>query len=301
MKVYIKEHNFGAGKWIYNGYFSAWKSLGYDVFFYSNLLKIKNEKDFYLMALDADVTSQTLRILENSNKTFLYTQPNSFPSPWGQHPNFQCHCPDNVIPKINKMSNVKQWTFGEIKKQFHNKWKNVNTVLLAFDNINYSPEFAPYKFNFDVCYVGGEANNGFGEKIKIMEHYLSTLKKTKLKYGFFINQNLSHEEECSLFYTSKVAINLHDNYQRTLNLCDINERHFKSLGTTGCLVSDKVKGLNELFPDVPTTNSPEESINQINCFLSLTEKELNNIKEKNRNMILENHTYTKRIEALLSL
>jgi hypothetical protein len=300
MKVYIKQHTFGAGFYIYRGYFDAWKSLGYEPIYYNKLFEIpNNEKDYYVMTIDADVKSEKdIEILVKSNKTFLYTQPNIFPKPWGMHPNFVSQCFPGIIKQINKLDNVKQWTFGKVNKQYMLKWKNPQTILLAFDHINYSKEYVKHNFNYDVCFVGGRANNGFDEKINIMNEYLSVLKKSGLNYGFFIDKKLSHEEECSLLYTSKIAINLHDQYQRILGL-DINERNFKALGITGILVSDEIGQLKEIFPNVPTTNSPKESIKQIKQYLSLTKKELNVIKEENRNMILKDHTYICRIKQML--
>ena len=41
MKVYIREHREGAGKWIYEGYANAWEALGYEVELYDKLLNIK--------------------------------------------------------------------------------------------------------------------------------------------------------------------------------------------------------------------------------------------------------------------
>ena len=121
-----------------------------------------------------------------------------------------------------------------------------------------------------------------------------------LKCGFFIEKNLSHEQECALLYNSKVCLNLHDAYQRKLGL-DTNERTFKSLGLNGLLVSDTVAQLNRLFPSVRTSLDAEELVQITKDYLSLTEQELNDIKNKNRQDILDNHTYVHRVEELLKL
>ena len=143
MKVYIKQHTFGAGFYIYRGYFDAWKSLGYEPIYYNKLFEIpNNEKDYYVMTIDADVKSEKdIEILVKSNKTFLYTQPNIFPKPWGMHPNFVSQCFPGIIKQINKLDNVKQWTFGKVNKQYMLKWKNPQTILLAFDHIKKSTEY----------------------------------------------------------------------------------------------------------------------------------------------------------------
>jgi hypothetical protein len=88
-------------------------------------------------------------------------------------------------------------------------------VPLAFDNISYE-YLEDSKFKFDVCFVGGRANNGFDEKYKIMMTHFSAFKDSGLKCGIFVGRNLTHEQENKLLYNSKVAINIHDAYQRTL-------------------------------------------------------------------------------------
>lgn len=103
-----------------------------------------------------------------------------------------------------------------------------------------------------------------------------------------------------LLANSKVCINIHDAYQRSLGL-DTNERTFKSLGLNGLLVSDTVQQLNTLFPDVPTSLEPKKIISDIKRFLSLTDEEAYVIRNNNKINILNNHTYQKRIETLLTL
>jgi hypothetical protein len=75
----------------------------------------------------------------------------------------------------------------------------------------------------------GRADNGFDEKYKIMMSHFSAFKDSGLKMWIFVGKNLTHEQENKLLYNSKVAINIHDAYQRELRL-DTNERTFKALG-----------------------------------------------------------------------
>ncbi|MAL10725.1 MAG: hypothetical protein CMF74_13820 [Maricaulis sp.] len=133
-----------------------------------------------------------------------------------------------------------------------------------------------------------------------MKDTFSKFMNTKLKCGIFINKNLSHQDECNLLYNSKVALNIHDAYQRKLGL-DTNERTFKSLGLNGLLVSDSISQLSNLFPEVPTSLDAQEIVNYIIEYVSYDYKKLRNIKEKNRSMIMQKHTYIKRVEELLKL
>jgi hypothetical protein len=299
--VFIKRHRSHAGKWIYKGYKATWESLGYSAHYYDNLAEISSFKErYYLMAIDGNIRASTaLDIVKGSQKTFLYVQPNWFPEPWGLHPNFQCHCPDKAIEALNELSNVFLWSFGGDSK-YHNKWKSVATIPLAFDSINYKPIKNENYSKYDICFIGGWADNGFDEKRKIMIEIFSKFMKSGLNCGFFINKNISHEQETMILNNSKITLNIHDAYQRILGN-DTNERTFKSLGLNGLLVSDTVRQLNQLLPNVKTSLDSDELVKIVKDYLSLTEKELNNIKEENRQNILDNHCYTNRVEQLLDL
>ena len=95
-------------------------------------------------------------------------------------------------------------------------------------------------------------------------------------------------------------MNIHDVYQRVLGY-DTNERTFKSLGLNGSLVSDTVGQLNRLFPEIKTSNDPKHLVDYAKQWLSLGDKKLEEIKEKNRSFILSNHCYTNRVEQLMEL
>jgi hypothetical protein len=299
--VFIKRHRSHAGKWIYEGYKLAWQELGYSAHYYDSLSEIKHFKEgYYLMALGGDINNQeALDVLSKSRKTFLYVQPNHFPHPWGRHPNFQCHCPDVFISKVNSMKNVHLWSFG-MPSEYHNKWKEVNTIPLAFDSINYRP-VVDDRYEYDVCFVGGWANNGFDEKRKIMLEYFGEFKDSGLKCGFFVNKSLTHEQENAILYNSKVSVNIHDAYQRTLGL-DTNERTFKSLGTNGILVSDNIEQIKDLGINVVLTDGPKEMVDAVRRYVfDITPEERLEMKELHRQEIIREHTYIKRAEALLEL
>lgn len=300
MKVYIKNHPTHAGKWIYEGYKRAWLALGYDVEYFNKLDDINNKDEYYIMATDYDVKNDSsYSSISNSVKSFIFAQPNSFPFPWGSHPNFISNASDQAIDLINQTDNALLWTFSD-DTRYHKKWKTVHTVPLAFDSIGYVPKKDEKYSQYDVCFVGGWANNGFDEKRKIMIEIFSKFMDSGLKCGFFINKGLTHEQECDLLYNSKTALNIHDAYQRTLGY-DTNERTFKSLGLNGILVSDTIAQLNNLFPSVPTSLNSNELVESVKGILSLTNEEIRGIKEDNKKNIAENHTYIKRVEQFLKL
>lgn len=312
MKVYVPNYSHYAGHWIYRGYQRAWRELGYDLASHEATLSVVGvaapypsdeesmSEEYIIMAVDGAVKSESyLESIERSHKTFVFAQPNSFPDPWGTHVNFVSICPDSSIEKLNEMDNVHLWTFGEVGEH-HNKWKKVNTIPLAFDSVGYE-QLPDEKYKkFDISFVGGWANNGFNEKRKIMVDIFSKFMNSDLNCGFFVGKNLTHEQECKVLHNSRVTLNVHDAYQRILGL-DTNERTFKSLGLNGCLVSDTVGQLNRLFPQLKTSLEADELVQITKDYLSLTEVELNDIKEHNRQMVMDNHCYTHRVKSLLEL
>ena len=300
MRVYIKNHPAHAGKWIYEGYKRAWMALGYDVEYFSNLSEITDKSDYYIMATDYDIKNDSsYSSIENSTKSFIFAQPNTFPEPWGKHPNFVSAASAQTIDLVNQTDNAILWTFSD-DTRYHKKWKTVHTVPLAFDSIGYIPKKSKKYSQYDICFVGGWANNGFDEKRKIMIEIFSKFMDSGLKCGFFINKGLTHEQECDLMYNSKIALNIHDAYQRTLGY-DTNERTFKSLGLNGILVSDTIAQLNNLFPNVPTSLDSNVLVKNTKEILSLTESEIRGIKENNKKDISDNHTYIKRVNQFLKL
>jgi len=318
MKVYIKRHQFSAGKWIYEGYARAWESLGYNVGWYDELIDIK-EKDYYLMAMDHDVSwwryrgfndgnhayhpmgephPKSFDILENAKKTFLFVQPWIMREPWASHVNFITGLNLNEIDKINSMNNVIKWTFSNPSMyNFYDEWKSkIHVVNLAFDSLLYTP-IIDKEYEFDVCYIGSWANNAYDEKKKIMIDYFKEIKKLDIKAGIFICKNISVQDEIKLLYNSKTTINIHDKYQRVLG-CDTNERTFKALGLNGFLISDKATAVNSIFPNVQMADSPEHMATLIKESLN---KDLTGVKEENRKHILKSHTYIERVKQMLSL
>ena len=219
----------------------------------------------------------------------------------GTTPNFYCDANEEGVRVLSDMDNVVLWTFAKVVPKFYSQWnKDIHTIPLAFDSINYNPQVAEKYKQFDISFVGGWANNGFNEKRKIIIDIFSKFKDSGLKCGFFINKNLTRQQECDLLANSKMTLNIHDAYQRVLGL-DTNERTFKSLGLNGLMISDTVEHLNEIFPDVRTSIDPQELVNITKEILSLTQSEINVIKEKNKQEIIDNHCYVNRIDQLMSL
>lgn len=306
MKIFIKNKPTDAWHWILNyGYFAAWKHFGYESIFFNNLKELKNETEYNVMCFDDDIRDfQDIEILGKAKKSFVYVQPTSFPGKFGQNPLFITSCNSKLRRELEKNPNIKLWSFVTPydEEKIFSGWNKVSNILLAFDDINYMNYVTvPHmKYKYDVCYIGGRANNGFDEKIKLIEATFAEFEKSGLRTGFFINKGLTLANEANILFHSEVGINIHDVFQRLYGY-DTNERTFKTLGLTGLLVSDSVRQLEEKFPTVLTSNDPVELTKKTKEIFELSLKERNEIKEKNRALILEKHTYKNRVKELLSL
>jgi len=298
MLIYIQRHPQFAGKWIYNGYAHAWAYLDHQVKFINSLDEVNTSEKYKIFCTEGLINNSNFDKIQKSYFTFLYCQANDFPQPWGSHPNYQCHVDTGLIDKINNAGNITKWTFSSELKHY-TKWKDVISLPLAFDNINYLvDQFDDYQY--DVCFIGAMVNNGFSEKESIMKEVLNEFIKSDLKCAFSVGQDISHELENEVIIKSKVSLNIHDAYQRVLGY-DSNERTFKSLGINGILVCDEVNQVKSLFPDVFLSNDPKKLIEKTIEYCKLSPSKLKAIKKENINFIESNHTYIKRVEKLLSL
>jgi len=305
MKIYMPGHLGGAGLHIYAGYLNAWKSLGFDPEWYIHSLPVEDcPQEYYVMTREDMLLSEQFKyreFLEGAKAAFVFTPGNYFPPPWGEHPNWVSNPPEKYVETLEGMDNVHLWTFGNSEgRNFYPRWeKEVHYIPLAFDHIGYQPEVSP-GHEFDICFVGGWADNGFNEKEKIILDHYNEFKKLGIKLGFSIDQNISHQDEANVLFNSKIAVNLHDQYQRVVGT-DSNERTFKSLGLTGFLICDKVKEVENLFPRVPTSDTPKKFAKLIKHYLNISDNAMDEFKKENRRDILDNHTYVNRVNSLLKL
>lgn len=296
MKIYIKKHESHAGKWIYTGIKNAWDYYGYETVYFNNFDEI-SPKNNIIITTDSTVTKSALKTISESKKTFLFVQPKSFCDPWGKHPNFVSSLDSETIKDINSISNIQNWTFCDTN-DYYKDWNNVYTIPLAFDDISYQNTVSNKNFEFDVCFIGGRANNGFDEKYIIMKNVFSNFQNKNLKCGFFINKNLTHEQERDILYNSKVCLNIHDAYQRKLGY-DTNERTFKSLGLNGVLVTEKINQCSRLFPDVSYVKDDLDFLTQTLLLLEKKDTEILQIKKEMQNHTLTFHTYKNRVKVML--
>jgi len=308
MKIYIEKSKInGAWIWINKGYKSAWNNEGFDVKEYTNIEEINEPNGSYdIMSSDWHIKTQNaVDVLAKSRRAYLFAQPNNFPGPWNRHPNFTSVISGEHTAQINESENIYLWSWAEVDNELgrdvFSKWKEINVVPLAFDSVNYS-EMSDKRYEYDVCFIGGWANNGFDEKRKLMLEYFRPFMKSGLKCGIFVGKNLTHEQENLVLCNSKVSINVHDAHHHHTHF-DTNERTFKSLALTGLLVSDAggQRQMKKYFANVPLCKNPEEMFDVVERYVNMPEEELKPMKEKNRKEIKQNHTYINRVRQMAKL
>ena len=313
MKVYLPKHRGGAGLPIYTGYFNAWEKLGFDSEWYIDSIPKGRPKEYYAMTREDILLSLPQKdcseFVEDSKASFIFTPSNYYPKPWGEHCNWVSRPPEDYVKFIENIDHAHLWSFGNFKnakEDFYPSWKkDVSYIPLAFDDGMYNRiAKKDTKYKFDICFIGGWADNGFDEKRKIMiEHFSffnNEFEKLGLKSGISIGQNIPTEDEAGILFSSKIAINLHDAYQRVLGY-DSNERTFKSLGLNGFLICDRVKEVENLFPLVPTASNPQEFLAQIKIYLDKSDENMKELKDINKQDIMDNHTYVNRVKQMLEL
>lgn len=298
MKIYVKRPVIkGAWVWIQKAYHSAWNAAGLEAEFFDNFADIEDE-EFDLMIREWDLKGAAdIEVVKRSRRSYMFALTNTFPMPWGAHPNYNSQLPDEIIRRLNAVDNLHLWSFGDDMSN-HGKWKKVNPLHLAFDSEAYI-DAKDEKYAYDICYIGGRANNGFDEKYPIMKEYFGKFRHDDLKVGIFIDKNLSHELENKILCSSKVCLNIHDKYQRVLVTTDGNERTFKSLGCNGLMVSDVEGLLPKFFPDLPVAQSAQEMYDLTHHYLKLPESELNIIRKKYREEVNAKHTYINRVHEAI--
>jgi|15BtaG_2_1085339.scaffolds.fasta_scaffold01214_7 spore maturation protein CgeB len=297
--VFLKNKIKGAWEPIIKGYQSAFAHFNFKVEEVENFKNL--DGNYFLFLREWEIEEGHLSTISQSKKTFLFVQPTQYDLPWGNHPNFISNLKEPLRKEMASYKNVYKWTFADLKdenfKNYYSDWGFVNTLPLAFDNLNYK-KILDEKFRYDVCFIGGWANNGFNEKKKILIDTFSAFVKSDLKCGFFINKAISHNIENKILANSKVCLNIHDKYQRVHGR-DTNERTFKSLGLNGIMVSDQIEQQNCLFPNLKNSNEPQKILKYVKEYVNMSESERQDIANDNRKLVLAGHTYIHRVGKML--
>ena len=188
------------------------------------------------------------------------------------------------------------------------KWeKQVATVIPmpnAGDATIYKPTSPTPQFACDVGFIGGRWPY---KAMNIDKYLLPVLKKKKSKvYGwggwrgmpFYKGQ--AHDNMVNrLFSSAKVCPSVVEPHTTRYGI-DVPERMFKVPLGGGFTICDPCKGLGRYVPQdiFPMAKNPQDYARLIDYYLS-HDNERNQLKQEQRKIILQNHTYFNRIQGFL--
>ena len=200
---------------------------------------------------------------------------------------------------------------------------NLHTVLLAADSELIYPDYSE-KFVADISFIGTYLPG----KSAILNSWVKPLsKKCNLKiYGQdwtllnralgmaqrvgqyfnvpvlknFLKQPLMLSDERKVYASSKISINLHEEYQKQF-LGDINERTFKIPLAGGFEITDAMPSLQKYFKigeELVVAENKRDWFEKIGYYLKHPAKR-RQISEKGRKRVLKEHTYGNRVLQLV--
>lgn len=199
------------------------------------------------------------------------------------------------------------------------------TIPLAADKINMRYEFSE-DFIADISYIGTYLHS----KRKFFKDYVFPLKNKydlKLygqdwtlrdrllgwiqKFGQYYNipylssvqkPKLQLEDEAKIYSSSKICINVHEEYQRKFG-GDCNERTFKIPLCSGFEITDNVACIQKYFKvgkEIIIVKNRDEWFEKIEYYLKNPDKKLP-IIEAGKKKVLAEHTYHNRVEQIFNI
>jgi len=200
-----------------------------------------------------------------------------------------------------------------------------HTVPLAADSLALKPVFDP-RFEADISYVGTSLPE---KRVFFKDHVFPLGRKYTLRIygqdwsridrglawvqraGQYFNikplarlrkPRLQLEDEARIYASSRVSINVHEEYQRRFG-GDCNERTFKIPFCGGFEVVDDVACLSRYFQrgtELAVATTPGEWVSMVEHYLRHPE-ERSAIIEAGRQRVARDHTYHNRVAQLLSI
>ena len=199
------------------------------------------------------------------------------------------------------------------------------TIPLAADKITLKDDYQD-KFQADISFIG----TYLAQKRNYFNEYVFPLKKQydlKLygqdwtildrslgfvqKVGQYFNipaiksirkPKLKLEDEGSIYASSTVSINVHEDYQREFG-GDCNERTFKIPFCNGFEITDDVACIHKYFKvgeEIIVAENKQDWFDKINYYIQNPDKRLDIIK-KGKARVEKDHTYHNRVEQIISI
>jgi len=201
----------------------------------------------------------------------------------------------------------------------------LHTILLAADKRMCFPDYSE-RFKTDISYIGTYLP---GKKKILDEQVKPLLKKYKVKlYGqdwtfmsrvlglaqrggqyfnipylkSFLKQSLQLEDERKIYTSSRISINIHEEFQKKY-LGSINERTFKIPLSGGFEIVDSVPSIYKYFKDgvdIVIAKNKKDWFDKIDYYIKNPEKKLAIIKAGNKR-VMAFHTYHNRINQMIKI
>lgn len=190
-------------------------------------------------------------------------------------------------------------------------WRQIGvrpvSVLNAADLYSYLGGRPRQEFLCDVAFIGGR----WPFKARNLDRFLLPLCDPNRGLNVKIWGNtpwpvanhlglLEEEDARDVFVSARVCPNVSEPHSTDLGLGDVVERVFKVPAAGGCLISDKVEGVDDIFGrgTVPQADNPKDFEELVRFFITAPLSREASIA-RTREVVLANHCYHHRVSTLL--
>lgn len=200
-----------------------------------------------------------------------------------------------------------------------------HTIPLAADKLAIFPEYSD-KFKADISYIGTYLPEKrefiksqvfplknkydlrlYGQDWTLSDRLIGFTSKVGKYFNLPIIQNLQKpkleiDDERKIYTSSKISINIHEDYQKKLG-GDCNERTFKIPLAGGFEITDDVKCIRQYFnegEEIVIAKNKTDWFEKIDYYIKNPEKK-NKIIDAGRKKVLNEHTYHNRVEKLIKI
>jgi len=285
--------------------------------------------NYYLKFLDLPF----LMKFRKHNKMVMFTKIDFWNSPFSK---FRINEAKSLKDEKDKVDMIKNGLLGDIffhvvdqkdkrmKGFSKTTGKIFHTIPLAADKTLMFPNY-DQKFKADISYIGTnlpQKKNYFKEllfplskkyKLNIYGQDWTIIDKSLgwiQRIGQYFNNSflkgiqkpkLSLEDEGKIYSSTKICVNIHENYQRKFG-GDINERFFKILACKAFQITDYVRWIDQNFnsDEVVYAKTKKEWFEKIDYYMKHPE-ERKKIAEKGYKKVIKKHTYHNRVKQMINL
>lgn len=193
-----------------------------------------------------------------------------------------------------------------------NKWKEeledklnvpVKSLLQCTDPELFYPEFSE-EYKHELLFVGINR-----QPFRQIIHDLLPTKRDLGLYGknwkgkvdskYICGEHIPNIELHKAYSSCKILLNDHWGDMREKGF--ISNRLFDGLAAGAFIISDKVRGIKEIFGDSVVTYSDSNELDELINYYLVHEDERKDKIKKGRDMVLNNHTFQKRVEQILEI